>query len=173
MSLGVSCIWGCGRATNRKRCRWEGGKPFQALSSGEWLWPWGGEWHQWNRWNIMLCPLKLFFFWFIFLFLNFHIAVGCKSNILKFWLRNFKESALYWNRISVTWECPWILTVAALCVCVDWLQAWHQKEICCSCQKTLHQNVMFHLNYYFQLTSELGCCHCVNKKLLQQLVILP
>lgn len=54
VSLGVSSIRGCGRATKRDGCRWGGGQPFQALPSGEWLWPRRGQKHQWNRWNVLL-----------------------------------------------------------------------------------------------------------------------
>lgn len=127
VSLGVSSIRGCGRATKREGCRWGGGQPFQALPSGEWLWPRRGQKHQWNRWNVLLwnCLQSLFCS-----DLKFY---QCRSmSLISVWsfqspiplrffrscqLVSFQSAKCIWAKLVLLWQ------LFALCVNPDWLQA--------------------------------------------------
>lgn len=70
VSVGLPYIWGCRGARTRQGCRWKGGEPLQAFSSGERLWP-RRERHQRHRWGTVLKLLKWclnLMFWVVFFF---------------------------------------------------------------------------------------------------------
>lgn len=68
-----------------------------------------------------------------------------------------------------------LCTVNCSCffVCISRLIAGSMLKTNPLLPKTLHQNIMFHLDCYSQMASELGHSHCVGKKVVSAVGNLP
>lgn len=170
VSLGVSSIRGCGRATKSEGCRWGGGQPFQALPSGEWLWPRRGQKHQWNRWNVLLwnCLQSFVLLGFKVLSVSQYVFDFCMKLSIPNSFAVFPLMSASFISVSKMYLSEISAALAAFClVCESRLIAGFMLKTCDPAKNITSKHyvpsTMLFCFVFFHLASDLGHIHHATK----------